>query len=129
MNTTFDSLSKAQKRYVAILAKYRPNRDPSGEITSSFVRTLHHELLAKRDFGGEKIGWPRWVFVENKTGESEGFVPFATEDQLKSFNTDVEEQTVRKTLQIEPDQVQLIPERSLSDADFEAECRAAGIDF
>lgn len=127
METTFAGLSKGQKRYVQILAKYRPNRDASGIISSSFVRTLHHELLKNRDNGGEKIGWPRWVFVENKTGESEGLVPFATEQELIDFDT-VEQMPI-KTLQSSKSEVKLKPELSISDAEFEAECRAAGIKF
>ncbi len=125
LRTKFAQLSKAQQRYCIILAKYRPNRDPSGVVSSSFVRTLHHELLANRENGGEKIGWPRWVFVENKTGESEGLVPFATPEDIDAFTQ--MEQSKAKACAPDEDVVQLKPERILSDADFEAECLAAGI--
>lgn len=127
MQRIYSNLSKAQRKYAVILAKYRPNRDPSGVITSSFVRELHHELLAKRDQGGEKIGWPRWVFVENATGASEGFVPFPTPEEITEYNN--KEQFNRKTLQEDEPQVQLTVERSITISEFEEECLAAGIDF
>lgn len=127
LRTNFAQLSKAQQRYCIILAKYRPNRDPSGVVSSSFVRTLHHELLAARENGGEKIGWPRWVFVENKTGESEGLVPFASQEDIDNF-TKVE-QSPKKACATDEDVVQLKPERTLTDAEFEAELLAAGISF
>lgn len=126
LRTNFNQLSKAQQRYSIILSKYRPNRDPSGIISSSFVRTLHHELLANRENGGEKIGWPRWVFVENKTGESEGLVPFATQEDIDSFMK--AEQSVKKVSEPSENAVQLKPERSITDEEFEAELRAFGIE-
>lgn len=128
MYKTFATLSRAQKKYVAILAKYRPDRDPSGEISSSFVRTLHHELLANRDHGGEKVGWPRWVFVENLVSTSVGFVPFATLEELASLD-EVKEHSTKNTSEPEEDTVQLKPVRSLSQAEFDAECLEAGLEI
>jgi len=125
LRTQFNQLSKAQKRYSIILSKYRPNRDASGVISSNFVRALHHELLANRENGGEKIGWPRWVFVENKTGESEGLVPFCTQEDIDEFLK--AEQSVKKVSEPSENAVQLKPERSITDEEFEAELRAFGI--
>lgn len=124
----FTELSTAGQRYSLILLSHRSNRDPSGEVSSSFVRTLHHELLAQREFGGPKIGWPRWAFVENKTRDGHGFVPIATEaDRIAFEQAEQMKKEVKKTLQKQQEAVKLKLEPAITSAEFESELRAAGI--
>jgi hypothetical protein len=130
MLTSFAELSRGQQKYVVILAQYRPNRDRSGEVTSAFVRELHHELLALRETGGPKVGWPRWVFVENLIRKSVGFVPFATSDEIEAFNVVPEKKTEApqiKTLQPVETPVKLQLPRLLTNAEYESELIKAGI--
>ena len=128
MLSSFAELSRAQKKYAVILAQKRPNRDPSGLISSAFVRELHHELLAERETGGPKIGWPRWVFVENLVEPSVGFCPFPSEDEIREFNGKAEVEPEQKnTCQPVQEVVQLRLTKLLTDSEYEAELRKAGI--
>jgi hypothetical protein len=127
MLKSFAELSPAQKKYAVILAQYRPDRDPSGLISSAFVRELHHELLANRENGGPRIGWPRWVFVENLVDKSLGFCPFPSPEEIESFLEPEREAEQRKTCQTGSEVVQLRLERLLTEVEYETELRKLGI--
>lgn len=128
MLKTFSELSKSQKKYAVVLAQKRPQRDKTGLISSAYVRQLHHELLAERENGGPKIGWPRWVFVENLVEPSIGFCPFPTQVEIDEFVATPEPKSVeRKTLQPDGEVVELRLSKLLTDSEYEAELRRAGL--
>ena len=71
----YTDLSPVQKRVVDAYITLRPELANANSITRPEVEDLHAKLLAARQTGGEKIGYPQWLVKGEKLGRGSYVFP------------------------------------------------------
>lgn len=63
---TYDELTPAQSRWMALVEYYFPDKVICGTITTSELKTIHEFFVAKRNEGKKyKVSWPIWLIMNN----------------------------------------------------------------
>jgi len=116
----YNDLTKAQKRWVDAVIEVRPNLANGGTITLKECAAVYDELLKTRKSGGEKIGYPNWLYASNKIarGQYEFPAPNGVSTKAKAKNDKTKLEQIIAESEIETEQ---------SDADFLKELRDNGI--
>ena len=147
----FETLSRAQKRFVIAVIEHSPQYKADPVITLKECAAIYYELREKREGKkGEKIGYPNWLFKANKISRGNYKLPVPTENELNSFARDENLRSnpvkaakakvatlAATTITADPDEdrLQRIIDESLEheDYDFKSDfndiCREAGIDI
>lgn len=81
----FNALSASQKKCVIALIEAQPSLKENGKITLKEVVAITQDLAAKRDQGAPKIGYPNWLFKNNKVERGLYQLPIPTEQELSDF--------------------------------------------
>jgi hypothetical protein len=129
----FNDLSMSQKKFIVTVVEYDPSLLASGTITLKQVNAICSTLAEQRAAGGAKIGYPNWLFAENKIERGLYSLPIpSTSDLSEYYKDDVAAKA--------PKQKQVIKSQYVSEAtndledlinyteqDFNEELRAAGI--
>ena len=64
----YADLTKAQKRFVDAVLREFPDVKKAGTVSRKELEYIYWELNAKRETGGEKVGFPNWLTGPNKVG-------------------------------------------------------------
>ena len=87
----FANLSLAQKRFVVAAVEANPNYSTNPNITLKECSTIYDNVrLAREGKKGEKIGYPNWLFANNKIERGLYELPVPTEEELNQFQLDLE---------------------------------------
>lgn len=62
----YTDLTKSQKRFVDAVVREFPAVAAAGKVTRKELEYVYWELNAKREAGGEKVGFPNWLTAKNK---------------------------------------------------------------
>lgn len=62
----YTDLTKSQKRFVDSVVAEFPAIAKAGKISRKELEYVYWELNAKRESGGEKVGFPNWLTAKNK---------------------------------------------------------------
>lgn len=81
----FTNLSMSQKKCVVALIEAQPSLKTDGKITLKQVVAITQELAKNRASGGVKIGYPNWLFKNNKLDRGEYQLPVPTDAELSSY--------------------------------------------
>lgn len=81
----FNALSASQKKCVIALIEAQPSLKETGKITLKEVVAITQDLATKRDQGAPKIGYPNWLFKNNKLERGLYQLPVPTEQELSDF--------------------------------------------
>jgi len=71
----YDTLTKAQKRYVDSLLKMDPSVAKTGQANRKQILDAHNALLAERKAGEPKIGFPNWLCNVSKVSRGIYAIP------------------------------------------------------
>lgn len=147
----FDTLSRAQKRFVIAVIEHSPQYKTDPTITLKECAAIYYDLRDQREGKkGEKIGYPNWLFAKNKIARGQYQLPIPTETELSSFARDesirsnpvkaakakVASLAAKTIVTVDPEEnrLQKIIDESLEvedydfNNDFNDICREAGID-
>lgn len=81
----FTNLSMSQKKCVVALIEAQPSLKTDGKITLKQVVAITQELAKNRASGGVKIGYPNWLFKNNKLDRGEYQLPVPTDAELSAY--------------------------------------------
>jgi hypothetical protein len=145
----FSDLSMSQKKAIVAIVNHTPSLKTQGTVTLKEIITITQDLAAKRSEGAPKIGYPNWLFKENKVERGLYQLPVPTEAEVSEYNSAAnapkatkkakspKKVVVRskiKTIDPERDRLQSIigdmdEDYGQSDFEFLEELRANGIDI
>lgn len=57
----YADLNRTQKRYVDALIERDPSLASANSITRKHLEKIHWQMMAERETGGPKLGWPNWM--------------------------------------------------------------------
>lgn len=72
---TYNELTKSQKRFVDAVLREFPDVKKAGTVSRKELEYIYWELNAKRETGGEKVGFPNWLTGPNKVSRGVFQVP------------------------------------------------------
>ena len=129
----FNDLSMSQKKFIATVMEYDPSLVSAGTITLKQVNAICSALAAERAAGGVKIGYPNWLFAENKIERGLYSLPLPSDVELSEYYKDDVAAKAPKQKQVIKSQYVSEATNDLQDLinyteqDFNEELRAAGI--
>lgn len=83
----FATLTNAQKRYVEAALRVKPEIAKTGIVTRAEQLEIHQALFAERITGGEKIGFPNWLTLKNKTSRGTYVFPLPSGNLVNNAGT------------------------------------------
>ena len=145
----FADLSMSQKKAIVAIVNHTPSLKTQGTVTLKEIIDITQDLAAKRSEGAPKIGYPNWLFKENKVERGLYQLPVPTEAEVSEYNSAAnapkatkkaaanKKVVVRKSIKVidpERDRLQSIigdmdEDYGQSDYEFLEELRANGIDI
>ena len=93
----FNELSMSQKKAVVAIVQHTPALKKTGRVTLKEIVAITQDLAAKRSQGAPKIGYPNWLFKENKVERGIYQLPVPTDEEVKDFNAAISAPKVKKT--------------------------------
>jgi hypothetical protein len=81
----FASLTLAQKKCVVAYIEHSPSIKKTGRVTLKDLNVIYHEIAAKRDSGGVKVGFPNWLLKDNKLERGVYQLPVPTDAELSAY--------------------------------------------
>ena len=86
----FANLSNSQKRFVVAVIESNPQYKTDSNITLKECAAIYYSLRDQRTGAkGEKIGYPNWLFNQNKLSRGVYQLPVPTDAELSAFKSDV----------------------------------------
>lgn len=93
----FASLSTSQKKCVVALMEADANIvKNAGKISLKEVVAITQELASKRDSGAPKIGYPNWLFKNNKLERGLYQLPLPNELELSQYAKEIADKNTPK---------------------------------
>jgi hypothetical protein len=89
----YAELTKAQKRFVDAVVATFPEVAKVGTVSRKELEYIYWELNAKRETGGEKVGFPNWLTGPNKVSRGVFQLPMPEAVEAKSKKTELDEKT------------------------------------
>ena len=132
----FNDLSMSQKKAVVAIVQHTPALKESGKVTLKEIVSITQDLASQRDKGAPKIGYPNWLFKNNKIERGIYQLPVPTDEEITQYNVDISSSKKRKKPSISIVAVDVAKEGNAEKAklqslvnedEFLAELRANGI--
>ena len=132
----FNNLSMSQKKAVVAIVQHTPSLKETGQVTLKEIVSITQDLASKRDKGAPKIGYPNWLFKNNKIERGVYQLPVPTDDEITQYNLDISSPKKKKIAPINIVAVDVAKEANAEKAklqslvnedEFLAELRANGI--
>lgn len=92
----FNELSMSQKKAVVAIVQHTPALKKTGRVTLKEIIAVTQDLASKRSQGAPKIGYPNWLFKENKVERGIYQLPVPTDEEVKEFNAAISAPKVKK---------------------------------
>lgn len=89
----YAELTKAQKRFVDAVVATFPEVAKVGTVSRKELEYIYWELNAKRETGGEKVGFPNWLTGPNKVSRGVFQLPMPEAVAEKSKKNELDEKT------------------------------------
>ena len=116
----FANLSLSQKKCVVALIEAQPSLKTDGKITLKEVVAITKDLASKRASGGVKIGYPNWLFKNNKLDRGEYQLPVPTDAELSAYTQASTKSTVVKQKVVKTAKVKSVAKvQTAADTDLE----------
>lgn len=97
----FNDLSKTQKKFVIAALNTRPELRDSPEVTLKECSEIYFELKDQRTGArGDKIGYPNWLFANNKISRGLYQLPIPTQEEVAKFTAEMNKPKVEKPKKI-----------------------------
>ena len=93
----YAKLTKVQKRCIDAFVTVRPELATAESISRAEVEELFEILLAEREHGGEKIGYPMWLVKGEKVGRGQYKFPAPSRAEASETNATVVEEKASKS--------------------------------
>jgi hypothetical protein len=94
----YETLTKAQTRYVDALLKMDPSVAKTGTATRKQILDAHFALVAERKAGEPKIGFPNWLCNASKVSRGVYAIPLPEAKAKKVKNTESLEKSKLKAI-------------------------------
>lgn len=101
----FASLSLAQKKCVVAFIEHMPSIKATGRVTLRELNVIYHEIAAKRDAGGIKVGFPNWLLKDNKLDRGVYKMPVPTDAELSTYTKDIATASAPKAVKVKAPKV------------------------
>lgn len=89
----YAELTKAQKRFVDAVVATFPEVAKVGTVSRKELEYIYWELNAKRETGGEKVGFPNWLTGPNKVSRGVFQLPMPEAVAAKTKKSELDEKT------------------------------------
>lgn len=92
----FASLSRAQKRFVVSMIESNPSLRSNPNVTLKDCSSHYHNMIKVRATTGIKIGFPNWLFKENKVQRGVYKLPVPNDIELSQYVKDLTQNSTHK---------------------------------